>query len=225
MAKRVQPAWSPPEVSKDPELLLYNSLTRKKETFVPQNGKRVDWYSCGPTVYDASHMGHARNYISIDILRRVMKDYFGYKIFFVMNITDIDDKIIKRARQNYLYQSFVEKQHDLETILLNINSAVEHLSGQMKVTTDPDKRNMQEKMLSKITAAVTKMEEATKTGVGKDEAQVALIEDAKDVLSDWLDRQKGSSVTENSIFASLPRFWEEEFHKDMKVKFIIHTSN
>ena len=166
------------------------------------------------TVYDASHLGRARNYISIDILRRVMKDYFGYKIFFVMNITDIDDKIIKRARQNYLYQSFVEKQHD-----------VEHLSGQMKVTTDPDKRNMQEKMLSKITAAVTKMEEAIKTGVGKDEAQVALIEDAKDVLSDWLDRQKGSSVTENSIFASLPRFWEEEFHKDMKVKFIIHTSN
>ena len=68
MAKRVQPAWSPPEVSKDPELFLYNSLTRKKEKFVPQNGKRVDWYSCGPTVYDASHMGHARNYISMATL-------------------------------------------------------------------------------------------------------------------------------------------------------------
>ena len=53
----------------------------------------------------------------------------------------------------------------------------------------------------------------------------ALIEDAKDLLSNWLDRQKGSSVTENSIFASLPRFLEEEFHKDMKVRFTIHTTN
>lgn len=57
---------------------------------------QVKWYICGPTVYDSAHMGHARAYLSFDILRRVMKDYFGYDIQFVMNITDIDDKIIKR---------------------------------------------------------------------------------------------------------------------------------
>lgn len=51
------------------------------------------WYSCGPTVYDSSHMGHARSYISFDILRRVMTDYFGYNILYCMNITDIDDKV------------------------------------------------------------------------------------------------------------------------------------
>jgi cysteinyl-tRNA synthetase len=60
MAKRTQPPWNPPSTSDEPKLKLYNSLTRQKEVFVPQNGRKVLWYSCGPTVYDASHMGHAR---------------------------------------------------------------------------------------------------------------------------------------------------------------------
>jgi len=58
--KRTQPAWSHGSVSETPQLKLFNSLTRKKEKFVPKNGNKVLWYSCGPTVYDASHMGHAR---------------------------------------------------------------------------------------------------------------------------------------------------------------------
>jgi len=53
----------------------------------------VSWYVCGPTVYDHSHLGHARNYVSTDIIRRIMRDYFGYKVKFVMNITDVDDKV------------------------------------------------------------------------------------------------------------------------------------
>lgn len=61
MSKRSQPSWSPPVNSvKTPVLKLYNSLTRQKEKFVPADGNNVNWYSCGPTVYDASHMGHAR---------------------------------------------------------------------------------------------------------------------------------------------------------------------
>ena len=95
-AKRLQPAWSPPSGSGEVKLKLYNSLTRQKEEFVPQNGNLVTWYNCGPTVYDASHMGHARTYLTFDIVRRVFSDYFGYSIHYVMNITDIDDKIIKR---------------------------------------------------------------------------------------------------------------------------------
>ena len=77
-SKRVQPPWSPPprpdldspDSLPGVRLKLYNSLTRKKEPFVPQRGNRVTWYNCGPTVYDASHMGHARTYLSFDILRR-----------------------------------------------------------------------------------------------------------------------------------------------------------
>ncbi|KAK0505081.1 tRNA synthetases class I (C) catalytic domain-containing protein [Armillaria luteobubalina] len=102
-----QPPWAIPEpIQKEPVLKVYNSLTKSKDVFVPKNGRRVKWYNCGPTVYDASHMGHARNYVTQDILRRIMSDYFGYDIHFVMNITDIDDKIIKRARQNHLLDKF-----------------------------------------------------------------------------------------------------------------------
>ncbi|KAK0448825.1 tRNA synthetases class I (C) catalytic domain-containing protein [Armillaria borealis] len=102
-----QPPWAIPEpIQKEPVLKVYNSLTKSKDVFVPKNGRQVKWYNCGPTVYDASHMGHARNYVTQDILRRIMSDYFGYDIHFVMNITDIDDKIIKRARQNHLLDKF-----------------------------------------------------------------------------------------------------------------------
>jgi len=66
-----------------------------QDVFVPQNGNQVLWYSCGPTVYDASHMGHARSYISFDILRRVLMNYFNYDVFYSMNITDVDDKVKK----------------------------------------------------------------------------------------------------------------------------------
>lgn len=76
--------------------------------FVPSNkdGKTVTWYTCGPTVYDHSHLGHARNYVSTDILRRITRDYFGYNVKFVENITDVDDKIILRARQKHLLELF-----------------------------------------------------------------------------------------------------------------------
>jgi cysteinyl-tRNA synthetase len=100
-----QPHWTVPiplHGYEEPSLKVYNSLTRSKVDFVPIKGRHVTWYNCGPTVYDSSHMGHARNYVTQDIIRRILRDYFGYDIHFVMNITDIDDKIIVRARQSHL---------------------------------------------------------------------------------------------------------------------------
>lgn len=87
-----QPPWTLPEDSR-PTLQVYNTLTRSKVPFVPQSGNTIRWYSCGPTVYDAAHIGHARNYLTFDIIRRILKDYFQYDIVYVMNITDIDDKV------------------------------------------------------------------------------------------------------------------------------------
>ncbi|KAJ7212947.1 tRNA synthetases class I (C) catalytic domain-containing protein [Mycena pura] len=105
-----QPPWAVPQKQREePVLKVYNSLTKSKTEFIPRDGRRVKWYNCGPTVYDASHMGHARNYVTQDILRRIMTDYFGYDVHFVMNITDIDDKIIKRARQNHYLDKFREE--------------------------------------------------------------------------------------------------------------------
>lgn len=65
---------------------------------------------CGPTVYDSSHMGHARTYIGFDIIRKIMRDYFGYNVILCMNVTDIDDKIIKRSNeQNMVFEQFARK--------------------------------------------------------------------------------------------------------------------
>lgn len=114
-----QPPWAPPiPKAQTPVLKVYNSLTKTKTEFVPRDGKRVKWYNCGPTVYDASHMGHARNYVTQDILRRIMVDYFRYDVHFVMNITDIDDKIILRARQNHLVQKLRAETTSLTPELL-----------------------------------------------------------------------------------------------------------
>jgi len=203
------------EPSTQPQLKLYNSLTRKKEVFTPQNEKQVKWYSCGPTVYDASHMGHARSYVSFDILRRVLKEHFKYHIKYVMNITDIDDKIIKRARQNHLYEEYKQQNRDAEILLSEVNEAKVLLEKNIAASTDPDKKNMQEKMLKKVIMSSELLSTAKASGKGIEEARNTLLSESKDVLCEWLDSRLGSSVTENSIFSSLPRYWEEEFHKDM----------
>lgn len=80
-------------------LLIYNSLTRTKVRFIPVSKERVTWYQCGPTVYAESHVGHARSYVTLDVVRRIMKDYLGYNIILCQNVTDIDDKIIMRSSE------------------------------------------------------------------------------------------------------------------------------
>ena len=148
--KRCQPAWKPPESQSVP-LKLYNSLTRDKEIFVPQSrGRRVTWYNCGPTVYDASHMGHARSYISFDIIRRVLTNYFGYDVFYVMNITDIDDKIIKRARQNYLFERYRESSGSASKVVEDGKVAVEKLRQKMSKEEDKDKKAMLERWVTSL---------------------------------------------------------------------------
>ncbi|WP_297465625.1 cysteine--tRNA ligase [Thermococcus sp.] len=77
---------------------IYNTLTRRKEEFRPLREGEVRMYVCGPTVYDYTHIGHARTYIAFDVVRRYF-EHRGYTVLMVMNFTDIDDKIIKRANE------------------------------------------------------------------------------------------------------------------------------
>src|SRR5699024_3229588 len=77
-------------------LQIYNSLTRKKEAFKPVNAGQVGMYVCGMTVYDYCHLGHARMLVSFDVIQRWLRQ-LGYQVNYVRNITDIDDKIIRRA--------------------------------------------------------------------------------------------------------------------------------
>ncbi len=82
----------------DSMLKVYNTLTRKEEEFVPLEGKKVKMFVCGQTVYDDAHLGHAKTYINFDIIVRWLR-YLGFKVFYVQNITDVDDKIIRRANE------------------------------------------------------------------------------------------------------------------------------
>ncbi|MED6294779.1 Cysteine--tRNA ligase, cytoplasmic, partial [Characodon lateralis] len=189
------------------------------EPFVPQKGNKVTWYCCGPTVYDASHMGHARSYISFDILRRILRDYFKYDVLYCMNITDIDDKIIKRARQNFLLDQYREKQPKPAEILQDVLRARVPFQEQLASTTDPDKKQMLERLDAAVTSALQPLQGAVESKAADEVLQAlaqVLLEKSKDLLSDWLDKQSGSEVAENSIFSVLPKYWEGEFHKDME---------
>ena len=77
---------------------IYNSMTRKKETFKPIHDGKVGIYACGPTVYNYFHIGNARPFITFDVLRRQLERE-GYEVTFVQNFTDIDDKMIRRANE------------------------------------------------------------------------------------------------------------------------------
>lgn len=79
-------------------LKIYNTLTRKKEEFQPQDSQTVRMYTCGVTVYDDCHIGHGRSLYIFEVIRRYLK-YNGFKVRLVRNITDVDDKIIDKARQ------------------------------------------------------------------------------------------------------------------------------
>ena len=91
-------------------LKVFNTLSNQKEEFVPLNGKRVLMYGCGPTVYDASHLGHARCFITYDVMQRYLR-FAGYDVTFVRNITDVDDKIIARARERGVRPEQVAREY------------------------------------------------------------------------------------------------------------------
>jgi len=89
---------------------IYNTITRRKEEFVPLVPGEVKMYSCGPTVYNYFHIGNARPFIMFDILRNYL-EYRGYKVTFVQNFTDVDDKIIKRAKEEGITEKEVADKY------------------------------------------------------------------------------------------------------------------
>ena len=100
---------------------IYNTLSRKKEEFIPREPGKVGMYVCGMTVYDYCHIGHARVMVVFDTIARYLR-YKGYKLTYVRNITDIDDKIINRANENgedftALTQRFIDAMHEDERVL------------------------------------------------------------------------------------------------------------
>lgn len=133
-------------------LKFYNSLTRKKEIFVPMHEGRVNMYVCGPTVYDHPHIGHAKSYVSFDVIVRYLR-YLGYKVRYVQNITDVghltdnadtgEDKILKRAQRERLEpaelveiytRSYFEDMDALNNVRPNISPrATAHIPEQIEL--------------------------------------------------------------------------------------------
>lgn len=126
-------------------LRLYNTLTREKEPFVPLKGKEVKMFVCGPTVYDYSHLGHARTYIAYDIIARWLR-HRGYDLTYLMNVTDVDDRIINRAKetgQNPLEVSrkFTQLFHeDMKTLGMGSVNIFAPASGHIKEIIDQTER-------------------------------------------------------------------------------------
>lgn len=108
---------------------LYNTMSRKKEEFVPLAPGEIKMYSCGPTVYNYFHIGNARPFIIFDILRRYF-EYRGNKVTFVQNFTDVDDKIIKRAKAEGVSEKEISEKYIMEYFkdaeALNIRKATYH---------------------------------------------------------------------------------------------------
>lgn len=123
-------------------MLIYNSLTRRKEEFQPVEAKKVRMYVCGMTVYDFCHLGHARMLVSFDVVQRWLRSQ-GYEVKYVRNVTDIDDKIIRRAVQtNRLISevtSFYTDAMHADERALNVQSpdheprATQHVQGMIEI--------------------------------------------------------------------------------------------
>ncbi|TID26160.1 hypothetical protein CANINC_002855 [Pichia inconspicua] len=226
--------WYKPEkpvVSDDAVLKVYNTLTHSKVEFVPIEAGKVKWYSCGPTVYNPSHMGHARNYVSIDINRRILQDYFNYDVEFIQNVTDIDDKIILKARHEWLFDEFVKGCGGSvnDSVVSEIESAIaeyieknigEDFTGQVcdfnkwsegidlkEAAVNKPKLPMHIKAVKSAIDAVSNKENMPFD---------ALMNAVKDVVVEKLDSEKGSTVTDHSIFRKCSAYWERQFDEDMK---------
>jgi cysteinyl-tRNA synthetase len=104
---------------------IYNTLTGKKDLFKPRRGKKVNLFVCGPTVYDYSHLGHARTYVAFDSFAKYLKKT-GFNVFYLQNITDLDDKIIARAKEKGVtpkdLAAAFEKEYLQNMKLLGVNS-------------------------------------------------------------------------------------------------------
>jgi cysteinyl-tRNA synthetase len=113
---------------KQSQLKVHNTLTRHLDEFEPIHPGRVNMFVCGPTVYDVSHIGHGKSYVAYDIIARYLRKK-GYSVFFVLNITDIDDKIINRAKETNedplrlserYAQAFYKDMRDLHVNSINL---------------------------------------------------------------------------------------------------------
>ncbi|HAP66332.1 MAG TPA: cysteine--tRNA ligase, partial [Nitrospinae bacterium] len=130
-------------------LYIYNTLTKRKEAFKPIVDGEVRMYVCGVTVYDLCHIGHARAAIVFDVIYRYLK-YLGYKVTYVRNFTDVDDKIIKRANEEKVSSEEIAERY-IKEFYADMNAlGVEIPDCEPKATVHiPDMIEMIKKLIEK----------------------------------------------------------------------------
>jgi cysteinyl-tRNA synthetase len=206
-------------------VFINNSLTNSRDELSTVERNHVKFYICGPTVYNSSHLGHARAYLTFDIIRGILEDFFSLDVSYVMNITDIDDKIILRGRQAHLIEKWMQEHPTLDAnVVADLTASVEQakvkLQEKIKEFAEPkdeEARNMKalyEKQLAGEQAilvdlianesadAITKLCEKHST--------------IKDNLGVWLDGKYGKGTFDNEIFMKFARYYEQEFMQDMQ---------
>ncbi|KAI0471767.1 tRNA synthetases class I (C) catalytic domain-containing protein [Xylariaceae sp. FL0804] len=219
---------------------IHNSLQPGQPVpFVPIEKGKISWYACGPTVYDQSHLGHARNYVSTDIIRRILKYYFGFNIQFVMNFTDVDDKIILKARRQRLLDLEKKKSKtdaELSDMALAAfqayakNNLPQLLDGDgaLDLNNYPGRRdNAYGKVLAGSTLtgegkpgdteAKLKMHISNMTSAVIAISGNQVYKGAEEILLPYLDSLYKETIdtSDQSIFTDLTRFMEGEFTDDM----------
>jgi len=219
-------SWLQPRDGHDVGLKVANSLTGgEKEPFKPLVGKTVRWYTCGPTVYDVAHMGHARAYLTFDILRRIMADYFQYDLIYQINITDIDDKIILRSRQNKLFSDFVAETagQDISVLKCAVDEAVALMEKKLLAKKPeepaagaPEKDRVEfEKLRQEHELKLSQLVDLKKKVASAAASREGLLEAARDPLMAKLDKDRGHTVSDHSIFDAHARRFEDEYFEDM----------
>lgn len=231
--------WRPPQgwTQDSCHLKLYSSYHNATIPFVPWRGANsldVDWYACGPTVYEVSHIGHARNYLSADIIRRVMEDYFGYRIRMVMNVTDVDDKIILKARRQHLLRQYKDSKPAYDQVKDRVKLALEATQSKRKQEVDDLQRRIAqalpsrekettEGLLNLATKALRRsegqLEELTQpsyqASADRPCTTAELFAQFGDVLEEAADQEGGAEVTDHQVFQSHARRFERDFQQDM----------
>ncbi|KAI1415325.1 tRNA synthetases class I (C) catalytic domain-containing protein [Hypoxylon sp. FL1857] len=207
--------------------------------FVPIEKGKVSWYACGPTVYDQSHLGHARNYVSTDIIRRILMHYFGFNVKFVMNFTDIDDKIIIKARRQRLLDLEKQKNYtDAEILELGKAAFRAYAENNLpKLLEGEGELDVNNYIPRRDAAYGNVLAGGTLTGEGKPgdaEAKLKMhisnmtsaviaingnqvFKGADEILLPYLDSLYKETIdtSDQSIFTDLTRFMEGEFTNDM----------
>ncbi|KAL2259837.1 hypothetical protein VTK26DRAFT_6336 [Humicola hyalothermophila] len=223
-------------------ITVHNSLKPGAPVpFIPREEGKVSWYACGPTTYDLSHLGHARNYVSTDIIRRILMHHFGFKVNFVMNYTDIDDKIIIKARRKRLLELEKEKPYTPDQIRELVFKAFQAYAGSNLPLLVPEGEPAldEHNYVDRRDAAYGRvLAGGTLSGEGKPgdaEAKVKMhisamnsaaealkngsgFNSAEDVLLPYLDSLYKETIdtSDQTIFTDLTQAMEKAFNDDME---------